>query len=73
MRKSSDNNSGKCKARLTFLDGIVVGRVNDHTHVPVEGRPEALRIRTAMKRRAEDTMEAPQQILATCLQEVSEG
>ena len=73
MRKRSGNNSGQCKARLTVMDGIVVGRVNDHTHAPVAGRPEALRIRTAMKRRADDTMGAPQQILATCLQEVSEG
>ena len=43
---------------------------NDHTHAPGAGRPEAIRIRTAMKSRTE---EAPQQILATCLQEVSEG
>jgi len=73
LRKRGKNNSGQCKAKLKVLNGAVIDSVNEHTHAPVIGRGEALQVRASLKRRAVETMEAPQQILATGLHEVSEG
>ena len=73
LRKRGKHNSGECKAKIKVMNGEVVGRTNQHTHAAVAGRPETLHVRDTMKRRALETMEPPQQILATCLQEISEA
>ena len=64
MRKRDTLTSNQCKAKVKVANDEVVGFVNEHTHAPVVGRPEALRVRVAIKERAVDTMETPQQILA---------
>ena len=66
-------NSKQCKARLRVSGDSVVGRFNDHTHAPDIGRPEALKIRQSIKRRAVDTEETPQQVITQELRDVSDS
>jgi hypothetical protein len=66
-------NSKQCKARLRVSGDSVVGRFNDHTHAPDIGRPEALKIRQSVKRRAVDIEETPQQVITQELREVTES
>ena len=53
-----------CKARIKILDDQVIERVNQHTHAPNSIKVQTTKIRVAMKRRAETTIDAPQRILS---------
>ena len=59
-----------CKARLKVQDWEVVDRLHEHTHAPSDARCQRLKVMANMKRRAEETEEAPQQILTTNVQNV---
>ena len=45
LRKNGKHNSGQCKGKIKLLCGNIVGYVNEHTHAPVVGRPEVLKVR----------------------------
>ena len=53
-----------CKARIKVLDDRIIQRVNAHTHAPNSTKVQTTKIRVAMKRRAETTIDAPQRILS---------
>ena len=60
-----------CKARVKVQNDIIIDRVNDHTHAPDPTKIEITKIRVAMKRRAETTIDAPQRILSDGLAQAS--
>ena len=53
-----------CKARVKVLSDQIIERVNQHTHAPNSTKVQTTKIRVAMKRRAETTIDAPQRILS---------
>ena len=53
-----------CKAKIHVRDNVCVNYVNEHTHAPEVCKAEAMIVRQEMKRRAEETEETPQQIIA---------
>ena len=53
-----------CKARVKVLNDQIIERVNQHTHAPNSTKVQTTKIRVAMKRRAETTINAPQRILS---------
>ena len=58
---------------MKHLCGDIVGYVNKHTHAPVVGRPEALKVRDNTKDRAVSTLETPQQVISQHMPTVTEG
>ena len=54
---------------LSFMWGHSWG----HTHDPVVGRPEALKVRVDMKDRAVSILETPQQVISQHMTTVTEG
>jgi hypothetical protein len=72
-RRGNGKGLSECKAKIKVdAAGVIVGRVNDHTHAPDAARVEMLNVRASIKRRAEQTLEAPQQILNEELQTLSQ-
>ena len=65
-------NSKQCKARIHVVDGDIVKRINEHTHAADIGRPEALKVRQSIKRRAAENEETAQQIITQELRGCSE-
>lgn len=65
-------NEKQCKAKVKVLGDEVIANLNEHTHAPITGRPEALKIRHSLKRRAMDTEETAQQVITQELENVSE-
>ena len=54
-----------CKARVKVLiNDQIIERVNQHTHAPNSTKVQTTKIRVAMKRRAETTIDVPQRILS---------
>ena len=49
------------------LNGEIIGRVNEHNHAPNRTEIEVKKVKTAMKRRAETTLDDPNVIFADCL------
>ena len=62
-----------CKARLKLLNNQIIDRVNTHTHAPSGTRTEMQKVRTAIKRRAETTLDAPHRIISDGLAQASEA
>ena len=60
-----------CKAKVKVLNDQIVGRVDVHTHGPNNTKVEVTKVRVDMKRRAETTIDAPQQILSDGLAQAS--
>ena len=62
---------GICKARLKILNGEIIDRTNEHTHAPSRAKVEATKIKHAMKRRAETTLDPTHRIISDTLAEVT--
>ena len=60
-----------CKARVKLQNDQIIDRVTDHTHAPDPTKIEITKVRVAMKRRAETTIDAPQRILSDGLTQAS--
>ena len=56
-------NKVACKAKLHVLNDQIVKNVNEHTHPANRGEVESIKVRQAMKKRARETEETPQQII----------
>lgn len=55
---------GECKARIhTDMNDTIIYRSENHSHGSNAARVEVVKVRTAMKKRAEETMEQPAQII----------
>ena len=65
-------NKRECRAKIEVAGNHVIGQRGTHTNAPDIGRPGALKIRQAMKRRALDTEEEPQQVMSQQLVDVTE-
>ena len=72
-RRARGNAQGQCKAKVRIQGEMVVGRTNEHTHAPITGRSEALKVKRQIKRRAEETEETAQQIISQSVQNLSQG
>ena len=57
-------NKVACKAKLHVLNDQIVKNVNEHTHPANRGEVESIKVRQAMKKRARETEETPQQIIS---------
>jgi hypothetical protein len=66
-------NNKQCKTRIHVSGDQVVIRVNEHTHAPDIGRPEAMKIRQAINRLAVNNEETSQQIITQELRDVSDS
>ena len=62
-----------CKARVKLLNNQIIDRVNTHTHAPSGTRVEMQKVRTAIKRRAETTLDAPHRIISDGLAQASQA
>ena len=62
-----------CKARVKIDNDRIIDRVNIHTHAPNPTQVETKKVRAAMKRRAETTLDAPHRILSDGLAQASEA
>ena len=63
------DNQGECKARIhTDLNDAIINRSGRHCHGSNAARVEVVKVRTSMKRRAEETMEQPAQIINHVIQ-----
>ena len=60
-----------CKARVKVSNGQIIDRVNQHTHAPDATTIEVTKVRVAMKRRAERTIDALQRMLSDGLVQAS--
>ena len=63
----------ECKAKIKVRGHEYIVGENQHTHAPEPGRAELLRVKAAIKRRATETEETPQQIIATQVQGLGEA
>ena len=72
-RRLSAQNQGQCRAKVRVQGDAIVGRTNEHTHAPIPGRGEALKVKGQIKRRALDTEETPQQIISQSVENISQG
>ena len=72
-RRQNKDKQGECKAKIKVRgDEFIMGE-NQHTHAPEPGRPEMLRVKEGIKRRAAETEETPQQIITTQVQRLGEA
>ena len=60
-------NKVACKAKLHVLNDQIVKNVNEHTHPANRGEVESIKVRQAMKKRARETEETPQQIISNAV------
>jgi len=65
-------NKAECKAKIKIRGEELVGRLNEHAHGPDPARKEVLKAIQQMKRLAEETEEAPQQIITQSVSTISE-
>ena len=72
-RRAKGQDQGQCKAKIQVLGDQVVGQTNEHTHAPIPGRGDALKVKIQIKRRAVDTEETAQQIIAQTVEHVGQG
>ena len=73
LRRGSGKGLSVCKARVKIAaDMTVVGYVNTHSHAPDDAHCQVQQVRARIKRRAEETEEAAQQILGQELQHLSQ-
>ena len=61
-----------CKARIKVQHDNVIAVVNEHEHLPNNGKIQALKIRSGIKDSAITTIETTQQVLGTALVGVTE-
>ena len=73
-RKGSKNNPGYCnaKVKLSAVDAFIEA-VNEHSHPPSQTQCEVAMVKAGIKRRAENSNDTTQQVLAGELVGVSEG
>lgn len=60
-----------CRARVKVANNEIVDRVNDHTHAPNQIQVEVAKVKAAMKKRAETTLDDPDLIIAQCVNQSS--
>ena len=65
-------NKVACKAKLHVLNDQIVNNVNEHTHPANRGEVESIKVRQAMKKRARETEETPQQIISNAVAHLNE-
>ncbi|XP_077297538.1 uncharacterized protein LOC143919197 [Arctopsyche grandis] len=65
-------NKLECKAKIKLRGVNLVGRLNNHSHGPDPARREILKVLQEMKKSAEETEEAPQQIISRSVSSISE-
>lgn len=63
----------RCKARVHTQDGLVVKMLNHHFHDSSAAQVEVQSVKSSIKRRAEDTMEQPAQLINACATGMSEA
>ena len=44
-RRAEGQDQGQCKAKIQVLGNQVVGQTNEHTHAPIPGRGDALKVK----------------------------
>lgn len=72
-RRGGGKNLCECKAKVKLnADFSVVSYLHEHTHAADSFHGEVLKIRSSIKRKAEQTEETPQQILGQELQHLSQ-
>ena len=55
---------GQCKARINLgRNNAFLHEVNDHTHPPTQTKVEVVKVKASIKRRAETSLDTPQQII----------
>ena len=64
---------GSCKAPLHIRDGIVVRRINQHSHPGDASKMEVLKSMSVLRHRAINTMEQTAQILAASVENLSQA
>lgn len=77
----SDNNiqfwrcdqGSRCNARIHTKFGAVIKEVNKHSHNSSAASVEVAKLHTALKRRAEDTVEKPSAVISEVLTNVSQA
>jgi hypothetical protein len=68
-----DRNNG-CKSRLhTDSNDVIIGRLGVHTHGSNAAGVEVERVKTSMKRKAQETMEKPSQIVNNCIKDIDQA
>lgn len=72
-RRGNGTGITECKAKMKVKNDEVVGFLHDHTHAADEARVEVLTTRANIKRRAQETEEAPQQILGQEMENLSQA
>lgn len=65
-------NKAECKAKIKIRGKELVGRCNEHSHGPEAAQQEVLKAVQQMKRLAEETEDAPQQIITQSVATISE-
>ena len=64
---------GYCQAAFKVKEDEVIVIAQEHTHAPDPGKAETLRVGRGIKRKAEDTLETPQQIITDSVTTISQG
>ena len=65
---------GQCKARVKLdRNNAFLQEVNDHTHPPTQTKVEVVKVKASIKRRAETSLDTPQQIITGELEGISEA
>lgn len=68
------NRNDGCKGRLhTDLNDVILRRVGYHTHGSNAVGVQVAKVKTAMKRRAHETMEQPSQIITSVIQNIDQA
>ena len=69
----TERRKNTCRARVKLLNDQIVDRVNAHTHAPSGTQAEVQKVRVAIKRRAETTLDAPHRIISDGFAQASEA
>ena len=62
---------GRCKGRIHTKNNTVITEVNIHSHEPDAAIAQVVQVKTALIRRAEDTMEPPSVVINECISGIS--
>ena len=65
-------NKAECKAKIKIRGEVLVGWFNEHSHGPDPAWQEVLKAVQRMKRQAEETEEAPQQIITQSVSTITD-
>ena len=64
---------GTCKARLHIRNGVVVRRINDHTHSGDATKIEVMQAMTVLRQRSVNTLDNTSQVIAASIRNLSQA